>query len=94
MYVNPTPMSLLVNLVSSNDGCWVDIRSVPPFLCPLFYLEQIFYSHLFAYFFLTVIATCNTFQQVIHKPRESSYSRLEWGYFTDISQGTNISPSV
>ena len=22
--------------------CWVDIGSIPPFLCPLFYLEQIF----------------------------------------------------
>ena len=50
-------MSLLVNLVSSSDGndidvggvmavarllLWVDIGSLPPFLCPLFYLEQTF----------------------------------------------------
>ena len=25
--------------------CWVDIGSIPPFLCHLFYLEQFFYPH-------------------------------------------------
>ena len=50
-YVNPTPMSLpslLLTKFTSNDihRCWVDIGSIPPFLCPLLYLEQIFYPHL------------------------------------------------
>ena len=26
--------------------CWVDIGSIPPFLCPLFYLEQKFFPSL------------------------------------------------
>ena len=50
-YVNPIPMSLLVNLVSSSDGNDIGVGLtctvyIPPFLCtyvcPLFYLEQIF----------------------------------------------------
>ena len=59
-------------------------------MSPFLFVTIYFYRHLFAYLFLTVIATCNTFQQycnnisdncntcvVIHKARESSYSRLE-----------------
>ena len=44
-YVNPTPMSLLVNLVSSNDGNDIGVGltcGTPPFLCLHFYLDQIF----------------------------------------------------
>ena len=76
------PMSLLVNLVSSSDGNDIGVGlTYVVYLhsyVPFFIWNKFFYSHLFAYFFLTVIATCNTFQQVIHKPRKSSYSRLEW----------------
>ena len=57
-------MSLLVNLVSSSDGNDIGvglIGSIPPFLCPLLYLEQIFLLSLVCILFLTVIATCNTF---------------------------------
>ena len=59
-------MSLLVNLVSSSDGNDIGVGltyvviSIP--MSP-FYLEQIFSPSLVCILFLTVIATCNTFQQ-------------------------------
>ena len=88
-------MSLLVNLVSSSDGNHIGVGLTLVvylhYYVPFFVWNKYFYPHLFAYFFVTVIATCNTFQQycnnisdnsntcvVIHKLRESSYSRLEW----------------
>ena len=84
-------MSLLVNLVSSSDGndIGVGLTYVVYFhsYVPFFVWNKFFYLHLFAYSFLTVIATCNTFQQycnnisdncntcvVIHKPREKLQS--------------------
>ena len=45
-----------MNLVSSSDGNDIGvglIGSIPPFLCPLFYLEQIFLtSHVCIIFFV------------------------------------------
>ena len=58
----PNTMSLLVNLVSSSDGNDIGVGltyvgSIPPFLCPFFYLEQIFLPSLVCILFLTVICS-------------------------------------
>ena len=55
-------MSLLVNLVSSSDGNDISV-GLTWVVYLLFYLEQIFLPSHVCIHFLTVIATCNTFQQ-------------------------------
>ena len=60
-------LSLLVNLVSSSDGndIGVGLTKVVYLHCyvPFFIWNKFLYPHLLAYFYVTVIATCNTFQQ-------------------------------
>ena len=59
--------------------CWVDIGSIPPFLCLLFYLEQIFLpslvhivvSHCILHFQLDLLYTENT---VPHELQQLSFA--------------------
>ena len=61
------------HLCHCHHRCWVDIGSIPPFLCPLLYLEQIFLPSL-------VVAKCIVFQHFKHSGNKNTL----WILFADM----------